>query len=108
PAFQAARPVTSAEMIAIKLRVAAWATLVTWALAFLAVLVIMAFSPAGAVLLRWVSQLIDTQGAQGVVVLLLFVLGLPVLTGKEMVNQLWIGLTGRTWVFLAVSLVFVI
>jgi hypothetical protein len=107
PAFIAARPVTSAELIAVKLRVAARATLVTWVLVVLAILAILPFSPAGAVLIRGTGRLIETQGVQGGVLLLLIVLGLVALTAKAFLNQLWIGLTGRTWVLLAVTLAFI-
>jgi hypothetical protein len=104
PAFLAARPVTSAEMIAVKLRLAARATLVTWALAYLPILALLPLTPAGGVLARWAGRFLDAQGLGGAFLLLLIILGLPALTAKEFVNQLWIGLTGRTWVMLAVTL----
>ena len=106
PAFSAVRPVTSAAMIAVKLRVAARATLLTWGLAYLAILALLPLSPAGVVLERWARQLIDTQGLKGAVLLVLIVLGLPALTGKEFISQLWLGLTGRPWVPMAMAVVF--
>jgi hypothetical protein len=103
PAFSAARPVTSAEMVAVKLRVAARSTLITWALAFLAILALLPLSASGTVLARWAGLLIETQGVKGAVLLLLVVLGLVALTWKEFVNQLWVGLTGRWWVVVSLS-----
>jgi hypothetical protein len=104
PAFSAARPVTSAAMIAVKLRVAFRATLLTWALAYLVILALLPWCPEGEVLVHWARQLIDRHGGQGAVLLVLILLGLPALTMKELISQLWIGLTGRRWVGLVLAL----
>src|SRR5204863_10104934 len=80
PAFSAVRPVTSAEMVAAKLRVALRSVLLTWALAFLVILGFLPFSPGGAVLGQWVRQLLETRGVKGGVLLGLVVLALPALS----------------------------
>jgi hypothetical protein len=97
-AFLGARPVTSAEMLAVKLRTALVATLLSWALVALGHVAILSFSHAGGLLSGAVRGLIESQGMKGVVVLALLVVGLPALTWKSLVNQLWIGLSGRDWV----------
>src|SRR5262249_27643427 len=103
PAFLAARPVRSAELLAVKVRVAALSALLTWAMIALALLAILPFSPLGEVLPRWARGLAEAQGARGVVLVVLVALGLPALTWKWMLNQLWVGLTGRRWVSISMS-----
>jgi hypothetical protein len=103
PAFSAARPVTTAALIAVKVWVAVATALLTWGLAYLATLALVLLSPVGNVLVQWARDLIDGHGAQGAVLLVLIVLGPLVLSAKQLVSYLWIGLTGRLWVGVAVA-----
>jgi hypothetical protein len=103
PAFVAARPITTAALFAIKLRVANRATLITWSVGYLAMLALLPFAQIGPVLARWARWLIETQGTGGVVLLVLLVLALPALTWKATVNQLWVGLSGRSWIYVTLS-----
>jgi len=95
PAFIAARPVTSAEILAVQIRVAAHGIVFLWAMIFLFQLAIVPFSRAGGVLIGWMHNLIAAEGVKGWALLLLFVVGPPLLTWKWGLDQLWIGLTGR-------------
>jgi hypothetical protein len=104
-AFVSARPVASAEIVAVKLRVAALTTLVAWALIALAVLAVVPFSQGGGVLVGWTRRLIETQGVKGGVLLALIAGGLPTLTWVLLINQLWAGLSGRRWIVVAKFLV---
>jgi hypothetical protein len=97
PAFVAARPVTTAALVAVKLRLAVRSTLAAWAVVVLALLLTLPFSLLGEMLAGWTRRLIETQGPRGWALLALIVLGLPLLTWKWLVNQLWIGLSGRHW-----------
>src|SRR5436190_19927378 len=56
PPFIAARPVTSAEILAVKFRVAVRATLVTWAMVGLAMLAVLPFCVGGELLAHWTRQ----------------------------------------------------
>jgi hypothetical protein len=104
PAFVAARPVTSAEILAVKFRLAARVTLATWVGAALVLAAVLPLSPGGEVLAGWTRRLIQTQGAKGWALLVLIVLGAPALSWKQIVNQLWIGLTGRQWLPVSMTL----
>jgi hypothetical protein len=104
PAFIGARPITSGEILTFKLRAAASSTLATWAMILVAVMVVLPFSPARDILIGWARHLIDMQGVRGWAIMLLFVLGLPLLTWKSYVSQLWIGLTGRYLIVIAISM----
>jgi len=98
PAFIVARPITSAEILAVKFRAAAWSALLTWVMIVFALLAVLPFSHATTFLIRWGQQLVETQGGNGWVLLALFILLLPWLTWKWMINQVWAGLTGRYWI----------
>jgi hypothetical protein len=104
PAFLAARPITAATMVAVKLRVAFRITLVTWGIIAVVTLAVLPFSTAGAASLRWIQQWLDVEGLRGYVLLVLIVLALPALTWKIIVNQLWCHLAGRNWISLTMSL----
>ncbi len=101
PAFLGARPVTSAAMLAVKLRVAARAALLAWAVVAVVLAAALALSPIGAAILRLVGRFVEAHGGRGVAVLVLVAVGMPALTWKWIVSQLWVGLTGRTWVAVA-------
>jgi hypothetical protein len=94
----------SAEILAVKCRVAARITLVTWVGVGLALAAVLPVSPGGEVLAGWTRRLSQTQGARGWVLLALMVLGPAALTWKQIVNQLWVGLTGRQWVGVFITL----
>jgi hypothetical protein len=97
PPFVAVRPVTSARVVAAKLKAAALATLAAWAVAVAGMAVVLPFSPAAGLPAEWARRLVETQGLKGGVLLALIVLGLPALTWKLVVDQLWVALAGRRW-----------
>jgi hypothetical protein len=105
PPFIAARPVTSAEMLAVKLRVAAWSTLITWGMVWLVLGITLPFSPTREVLARSLGRLFETQGAKGWGVIVLFIFGPPLLSWRMLVNQLSVVLCGRNWIIMPVSLI---
>jgi hypothetical protein len=94
--FIATRPLTNAELIAAKLKMAIWSTVVAWLLVLVATPLALKLSGTSAVLLeRWrrLSEVVGTPRA--VVVVLLILSGCIASTWKQLVQSLYIGLTGR-------------
>ena len=114
PPFTATRPLTSAALIAAKLKVTLWSTLVTWLLVLIAIPLGLALSDTLPVVTFKVQEGIETFGKSRIVVAML--LGLVVLmasTWKRLVHSLFLDLSGREWiikssVILALSLLVVI
>jgi hypothetical protein len=94
--FIATRPLTNAELIAAKLKMAIRSTLSAWLLVLLAIPLALELSgTSGVVLDRW-RRLSDVVGMpRAVVVLLLILSGCIASTWKQLVQSLYIGLTGR-------------
>ena len=112
--FIAARPLTNASLIAAKLKVTISSTLVAWLLVLVAVpLALRLTGTAPIVLERW-RRLIEVVGTPRAVAMVL--LGLSAFlasTWKQLVQGLYIGMSGRQWaikasVFLTLSLLAVI
>jgi hypothetical protein len=94
--FIATRPLTNAELIAAKLKMAMWSTIAAWLLVLVAIPIGLELSGTSAVVLdRWrrVSEVVGTPRA--VVVLLLILSACIASTWKQLVQSLYIGLTGR-------------
>jgi hypothetical protein len=94
--FIATRPLTNAELIAAKLKMAVWSTFAAWLLVLIATALALKFSGTSAVVLeRWrrLNEIVGTPRA--VVVLLLIISGCIASTWKQLVQSLYIGLTGR-------------
>jgi len=112
--FIATRPLTSAELIAAKLKMAIWSTLASWLLVLVAIPIALKLSGTSALVLeRWrrVSEVVGTPRA--LVLLLLILAGCIASTWKQLVQSLYIGLTGRAslikgTVFLALVFLFFI
>jgi hypothetical protein len=112
--FIATRPLTSAELVAAKLKMSIWSTAAAWILVLVAIPLALKLSGTSAVMLdRWhrVSEVVGTPRAT--VVLLLILSACIASTWKQLVQSLYIGLTGRTslikgTVFLALVFLFLI
>lgn len=97
--FMATRPLTSAALIAAKLKVTLWSTLAAWLLVFVAVPIGLALSDTLKIVTESARWFIDTVGTpRAIVVALLLFAGLFASTWKRLVQSLYIGLTGREWV----------
>ena len=107
--FTATRPLTSAALIAAKLNMTIWSTLAAWLLVFLAIPLALSLSDTWPTVMERARRVHDGIGTpRMVVILLLMVSGLIAATWKQLVQTLYIGLTGREWVvkasvFLALS-----
>jgi len=108
--FIATRPLTSAALIAAKLRMTVWSTIATWLLVLLAIPIALVWSDTWPVVSERARRFAETVGTpRAVVVVLLVLAGFIASTWKQLVQSLWVGLTGREWVvkasvFLALSI----
>jgi hypothetical protein len=108
--FIATRPMTSPALIVVKLKATVWSTLAAWLLVLVAVPLAVTLSGTWPVVLKPVFRLADAAGMlRATVILLLGLLGFMASTWKQLVQNLYIGLTGREWVvkssvFLALSI----
>jgi len=97
--FLATRPMTSAALIAAKLRVSIASTLITWLLVLAAVPLALSWSNTWPMVVDDARGLRDHIGMPRAVALgLLTVLALVAMTWKRLVTSLYIGLSGRPWV----------
>lgn len=96
--FIATRPLSSADLIAAKLKMAIWSTLATWLLVIVAVPLALMWSGTWPMVEHRASRLAEIVGMPRTVVFALLVLAaLMVATWKQLVQSMYIGLTGREW-----------
>jgi len=96
--FMATLPVTSAALIAAKLRMAIWSTLAAWLLVLVAIPVALSWSDTWSAVIERVRDVNDVFGTPRTVAIgLLGLLGLVVWTWKQLVQTLYVGLSGREW-----------
>src|SRR5258705_67776 len=99
PPFIATRPLTSAELIAAKLKMALWSTLAAWLLVLVALPLALEWSGTWPLVTERVRRLHDAIGTpRTATVVLLILAGFVVATWKQLVQSLHIGLTGRAWI----------
>ena len=100
--FIATRPLSDAALIAAKLKATIWSTLAAWTLLLVALAFTLSLSDTWPMLIepaRSLSEVIGTPRVVAVVLLLLS--GLIVATWKQLVQSLYIGLSGREWLIRA-------
>ena len=108
--FLATRPMTSAALLAAKLKMTIWSTLAAWLLVLVAIPLALTLSGTWPVVIEQARQGIEAVGTpRAIVIVLLGLSGLLASTWKQLVQSLYIGLTGREWVvkasvFVALSL----
>lgn len=96
--FSAARPMTSAALIAAKLRVTMWSTLATWLLVLVAIPLGLVLSGTGTVVVERSRALAEGVGTPRAIVIVLLGLWLLVAsTWKQLVQSLYLGMSGREW-----------
>jgi hypothetical protein len=96
--FLATRPLTSSSLIAAKLKVTIWSTLVAWLLVLIAIPLTLRLSGTSPVVMERARRLIEVVGTPRAVTIAMLVLsGLVVSTWKQLVQSLCIGLSGREW-----------
>lgn len=96
PPFIATRPLTDAELVAAKLKMAIRSTLSAWLLLLLATPLALELSGTSTTVLeRWRAFTIVVGAPRAGVLLLLILAGCIASTWKQLVQSLYIGLTGR-------------
>jgi len=89
----------SAALIAAKLKTMIWSTLAAWLLVVVAIPLALYLSDTWPLVIERARRGIEAVGTpRAVVILLLIVSGLIASTWKQLVQSLYIGLTGREWV----------
>lgn len=97
--FIATRPLTSAELIAAKLKMALWSTLAAWLVVLVATPLALEWSGTWPLVTERVRRMHDAIGTpRAATVVLLILAGFIVATWKQLVQSLHIGLTGRAWI----------
>jgi hypothetical protein len=97
--FFATRPMTSAALIAAKLKMAMWSTLAAWLLVLVALPLALEWSGTWSVVTERARRMNDAIGTpRAATVVLLILAGLIVATWKQLVQSLHIGLAGREWI----------
>jgi len=97
--FLATRPVTSPALIGAKLTMAMWSTFAAWLLVFTAIPAALVLSDTWPMVMDKGRGAIEFMGAPRTIVLLLvIVLGFMASTWKQLVQTLYVGLTGREWI----------
>jgi hypothetical protein len=100
--FIATRPTTSASLIAAKLKMAIWSTLAAWLLVLVAIPLALKLSGTWPMVIERARRFVEAMGTpRAIVVLLLVFTGLLASTWKQLVQSLYIGLSGREWVIKA-------
>src|SRR5947207_5294425 len=99
PPFIATRPLTSAELIAAKLKMAMWSTLAAWLLVLVAMTLALEWSGTWPLVTERARRMNDAIGSpRAATVVLLILAGFIVATWQRLVQSLHIGLTGRAWI----------
>ncbi|MEA2568336.1 MAG: hypothetical protein QOI24_337 [Acidobacteriota bacterium] len=94
----ATRPMTTASLIAAKLKVTIQSTLIAWLLVLLAIPMALRWSGATTLVNDWMRELVKAIGMPRAIAIV--ALGLALLissTWKQLVQSLFIGMTGREW-----------
>jgi hypothetical protein len=94
--FIATRPMTSAALIAAKLRATIWSTLAAWLLVLVAIPLALHLSGTGPMVIERVRRIVAVVGTpRAIAIGLLGLAGFMASTWKQLVQRLYIGLTGR-------------
>lgn len=109
--FIAARPIPNASLIAAKLKATLRSTLAAWLLVLPAIAIALRFSGTLTTVLEWKRDLLEFFGVpRAVAIVLLGLVALLASTWKQLVQSLFIGMSGREWlikasVFVALGIV---
>ena len=100
--FIATRPLTSAALVAAKLTMTIWTTLAAWLLVLVAIPLALTLSGTWPAVTEPASRGIDAIGTpRATVIALLLFSALMASTWKQLVQGMYIGLTGRAWLIKA-------
>ena len=112
--FVATRPMSSVALVSAKIQVTIWSTLAAWALVLSATPLALYLSDCWGLVTDLARQLVDVVGtARAITIGMLGLVALVTTTWKQLVQSLYVGLSGRAWLvkgsaFLALALLFVV
>lgn len=96
--FVTARPLTSAALVAAKLKVSMRSALVSWLLVLAAVPIAVRWSGSTPIVNDWLRDLVKAVGTpRTIAIVALGIVLLIASTWKQLVQSLFIGMTGREW-----------
>ena len=96
--FIATRPLTNASLIAAKLKATIWSTLAAWLLVLIAIPLALRLSGTSQMVIEWAHQLVEAVGMpRAIAIVLLGFSALLSSTWKQLVQSLYIGMSGREW-----------
>src|SRR5437763_988687 len=97
--FVATRPLTSASLIAARLKATIESTLAAWLLVLAALPLALKLSDTLPLVMEWTGDLIEAAGRpRAAAIVLLGFSAILASTWKQLVQSLYIGLSGREWV----------
>jgi len=97
--FSATRPLTSASLIAAKLKATIRSTLAAWLLVIVAMPLGLRLSGTSPMVMEWMRHLIEVLGTpRAMAIGLLGLTAFVASTWKQLVQSLYIGMSGREWV----------
>jgi hypothetical protein len=97
--FIATRPLTSVSLIAAKLKATIWSAIAAWLLVLVAIPLALKLSGTLPLVIEWTRHLIEIFGTpRAIAIVLLGFTGLLASTWKQLVQSLYIGMSGREWV----------
>jgi hypothetical protein len=97
--FIATRPLTDGSLIAAKMKAMIRSALAAWLLVLIATPVALTFSGAAPVVMERVHRLVEVMGMpRAIAIVLLALAALLASTWKQLVQSLYIGMSGREWV----------
>jgi hypothetical protein len=112
--FTATRPLSSVSLIVAKLKATIWSAVAAWMLVIVAIPIGVRLSGTTPTVIDWMHNLVDFAGRPRAIVFVLLILtGLVASTWKQLVQSLYIGMSGREWlvktsVFVALAFLSVI
>jgi hypothetical protein len=112
--FTATRPLSSVALIAAKLKATIWSAVAAWLLVIVAIPIAVRLSGTLPLVIEWMHRLVEIAGRpRAIVFALLMLVGLVASTWKQLVQSLYIGMSGREWlvktsVFVALAFLSVI
>src|SRR5436305_1607890 len=97
--FIATRPLTNGSLIAAKMKAMIWSALAAWMLVLVATPVALKFSGAAPVIIERMHRFIEVmEMPRAIAIVLLALAALIASTWKQLVQSLYIGMSGREWV----------
>jgi hypothetical protein len=109
--FTATRPLTGASLIAAKLKATIWSTVAAWLLVVISLPIALKLTGTSTMVMEHVHELVEIVGMpRAVALMLLGFIALVASTWKQLVQSLYVGMSGREWavkasVFVALSVI---